>query len=96
MINWELEKNGHWLGFVDGDYLYTVYAEDGGWIYEHAGDMDGMDGYDTAEEAKAAAEKDYAYHESLLDDLELEMTPEEWREILGDILYEERRDMGLL
>lgn len=96
MIEWTQGSN-RLLGFDDGDLLYYVYYEEGsGWIYEHAGDMDGMDGHDTAEEAKAAAEKDYAYYESLLDDLELEMTPEEWEEILGDILYEERRDAGLL
>lgn len=94
MIDWRLEKNGHWLGFVDGDYLYTVYAEDDGWVWEYVPDYEGAcDLLETPEEAKAGAEADYLRQEanwSKYDQLEEDMA------ILGDILFEERRDEGLL
>jgi hypothetical protein len=63
-------KENCWLGFDDGTLLYKVYNEGAGWgwEWEYVPDMDGMDGYDTFEEAKAAAEADYDYNFSEPDD----------------------------
>ena len=71
-------ENGNHLGFIDGTYLYRVAFEDGSWCWEFVPGMEGMDGYDTAEEAMAAAEADaeaYDFYEeeeeeSLLDVLD--------------------------
>ena len=70
-------ENGNHLGFIDGTYLYRVAFEDGSWYWEFVPGMEGMNGYDTAEEAKAAAEADaeaYDFYEeeeeSLLDVLD--------------------------
>lgn len=56
------EENGKHLGFIDGTFLYLVAYEDGSWFWEYVPDMDGFDGYDTAEEAMADAEKDCEAH----------------------------------
>ena len=75
MLKW-YEENGIHLGFIDGTYLYRVAFEDGSWYWEFVPGMEGMDGYDTVEEAKAAAEADaethdsYEEEESLLDMLD--------------------------
>lgn len=79
MLRWEKDingYNGHWMGgyigFDDDCPLYKVGEDDNGWYYEYLPDMDGFDGYDTAEEAMADAEADFSAHqiEIELDDLE--------------------------
>ena len=88
------EENGKHLGFIDGTYLYRVAKDENGWYWEFILDMDGMDGYDTAEEAMADAEADARAHD--LEENEITAcTLEEINEILGDRLYEERKEEGL-
>ena len=66
MLRWEKDINGYngnwmggYIGFDDGCPLYRVRRDDNGWYYEYLPGADGMDGYESAEEAKAAAEADY-------------------------------------
>lgn len=68
MLRWEKDVNGyngHWLGgyigFDDDCPLYRVGRSDDGWYYEFLAAADGFDGYESAEEAKAAAE---AHHKA--------------------------------
>lgn len=94
MIKWEKRKDNRLLGFVDGDYLYVVYPYDKGWMWEYVPDYEGAyEVLETMEEAMAEAEADNERLEaewSEAEQFEADM------EILGDRLYEERRDMGLL
>lgn len=69
MLNW-YEENGKHLGFDDA-LLYRVYKEDDGWVYEDVLELIVYSGYDTAEEAKQAAEADYEYKEGLKPEGEL-------------------------
>lgn len=85
------EENGKHLGFIDGTFLYKVAKDENGWYWEYVPDMDGFDGYDTAEEAMADAEADASAHE-LEDDENTTYTLEEVEEILGDIIFEARRE----
>lgn len=93
------EENGKHLGFIDGTFLYLVAYEDGSWYWEFVPDMDGFDGYDTAEEAMADAMADADEHgwleESEEEEEEQGYTTEEMDEILGDLLYDERKEEGL-
>ena len=66
MLKWEKDINGYngnwmggYIGFDDDCPLYRVGRDDNGWYYEFLAAADGFDGYETAEEAKAAAEADY-------------------------------------
>ena len=66
MLRWEKDINGYngnwmggYIGFDDGCPLYRVGRDDNGWYYEFLAAADGFDGYESAEEAKAAAEADY-------------------------------------
>lgn len=59
MLKWYFE-NEKWLGFDDGTLLYRVLLDPEGWTWEDVPEWDGMGGYDTAEDAKLAAEADYA------------------------------------
>lgn len=79
MLTWHKDingYNGHWMGgyigFDDDCPLYKVGEDGDGWYYEYLPDGDGMDGYDTYQEAMAAAEFEFATHqiELDLDDLE--------------------------
>ena len=63
MLTW-YEENGKHLGFDDDTYTYRVAEDENGWYYEHIMTQDGFDGYETAEEAMAAAEVDYAQYEA--------------------------------
>lgn len=85
-------ENGHWLGFDDDTLLYKVLQEDGYWVWDYVPDMTGLFGYDTAEEAMEAAEKDYESRDFDFDEDELIFTDEEWTDILGDIAFTERRE----
>lgn len=72
MLKW-YEENGKHLGFDDDTFLYRVAQDESGWYYEYVPDADGMDGYETAEEAKAAADAEFAVSESMwLDQMEEE------------------------
>lgn len=96
MLNWQ-EENGKHFGFDDDTLMYIVdYDAEEGWrwvdVFEGCGACDYVD----AEDAKAGAENDYAKHpKDLTEDDEPFLAPEELDEILGDILYEERRDARL-
>ena len=96
MLEWQ-EENGKHFGFDDDTLMYIVdYDAEEGWRW-----VDVFEGwcacdYVDAEDAKAGAENDYAkYPKDLTEDNEPFLTPEELDEILGDILYEERRDARL-
>lgn len=72
MLKW-YEENGKHLGFDDDTFLYRVAQDENGWYYEYVPDADGMDGYETAEEAMAAADAEFAVSESMwLDQMEEE------------------------
>lgn len=97
MLKW-YEENGKHLGFDDGTYVYRVAEDENGWYYEHIMTQDGMDGYDTAEEAMTAAEVDYTQYEAdthHLLELDEPLSYEEAMKILGDMLYDERKEAGL-
>lgn len=90
-MEWYFEK-GTWLGFDDGDFTYRVAQDDNGWYFEHIHNLDGVEGYDTAEEAKLAAEKDLASHAVDFTEEEPFFSKEELEEIFGDIAFEEARE----
>jgi hypothetical protein len=71
MLKWYEENSKH-LGFDDDTFLYRAAKDESGWYWEYVPDMDGFDGYDTAEEAMAAAEKDYEEHDFDIDWEDLE------------------------
>lgn len=85
MLKW-YEENGKHLGFVDDTFLYRVVKDESGWYWEYVPDMDGMDGYDTPEEAMADAEADAESHSFEFDndedlDLDLELEEAYWDEV---------------
>jgi hypothetical protein len=95
MLNWQ-EENGKLLGFGDGFLFCRIYPEAGGWTYYNLIDEVAITGYENAECAKIPAEAEYAnyiWQDEGEDDEPL--SPEEIEEILGDMLYEERRDARL-
>lgn len=92
------EENGKHLGFIDGTFLYRVAKDENGWYWEFVPDMDGFDGYNTAEEAMADAMADANEHGWLEESEEKEEEPlsyEEAMEVLGDMMYDERKEEGL-
>lgn len=102
MLKWEKDingYNGHWMGgyigFDDDCPLYRVGEDGDGWYYDNLAELVTIEGYDTAEEAKAAAEADYKFYENLGTKEEKGYTLEEIDEILGDRLYDERKEEGL-
>lgn len=97
MLRWEEENKGVWFGYDKNDeHRYTVAKDENGWYFEFLRDTDGFDGYDTCEEAKADAEADWRYHESTEDtEEEKGFSYEEAMEVLGDMLYDERKEEGL-
>ena len=88
------EENGKHLGFVDGTFLYLVAYEDGSWYWEFVPDMDSFDGYDTAEEAMADA-NEHGWLEESEEKEEEPLSYEEAMEVLGDMMYDERKEEGL-
>lgn len=91
-MTWYEQNDGTWLGFDDA-LLYRVKKDANGWYFEHVLDMDGMDGYTTADEAMDAADTDYQAHEFDFDwDDDPILSPEELEEILGDRLAHERME----
>lgn len=90
MLKWEKDingYNGHWaggyIGFDDDCPLYKVGEDDNGWYYDYLPSADGMEGYDTAQEAKEAAEADFQVWQNF-DNLELEIDPEILEEIASE------------
>ena len=72
MLNW-IEENEKHLGFEDGALAYRVFKEEDGWTYEDVQELVAYSGYDTAKEAKQAAEADYEYREGLKPEGELDV-----------------------
>lgn len=101
MLKWEKDingYNGHWMGgyigFDDGCPLYKVGEDDNGWYYEYLPDADGMDGYETAEEAMAAAEFEVAAKGIEIDWEDLEpLTWEDLEDIHWDEVANERMEI---
>lgn len=58
--------------------------DENGWYYEYLPDADGMDGYDTAEEAMAAAEADYQHWNNSPDDSEIEIDSDLLEELANE------------
>ena len=106
MLKWEKDINGYngqwiggYIGFEDGCPLYRVAKDENGWYYEYLPDADGMDGYDTAEEAMAAAESEVAAKEIEIDweDLDLEdldIDLEDLEEAYWDAVAHERMEIA--
>lgn len=88
MLTWiEMESAPGYIGFDDDCPCYYVKQDEDGWYWEDTWGF-GEGGFETAEEAKAGAEKDMpapSYDDEPL-------SYEEAMEVLGDILYEARRD----
>lgn len=98
MLNWTKEKNGHWVGFCDGDFLYRVFETPEGWMWETADSWEGECDYETENLAMIAAAKHFSERlamEERLADIDLEISLEEIEEILGDMLYEEQKENEL-
>ena len=97
MLKWQ-EENGKHLGFCDGDFLYRVFETPEGWMWETADSWEGECDFETANEAMLAAQKHFNERlamEERLADIDLGISLEEIEEILGDILYEERKENEL-
>ena len=92
MLTW-YEENGKHLGFEDGTFLYRVAKDENSWYWEYVPDMDGMDGYNTAEEAMADAEKDYEAHNFEIDWEDLEpLDLEDLEDAYWDTVAHERME----
>ena len=107
MLKWEKSINGYngnwtgeYIGFEDDCPLYRVGRDDNGWYYEYLPGADGMDGYNSLNEAKAAAEADYkadvAEIRRLMEADDEPLSYEEAMEVLGDMLYDERKENELM
>lgn len=100
MLKW-YEENGERLGFDDDTFLYRVAKDENSWYWEYVPNMEGVDGYDTAEEAMADAEKDCEAHdfyeeeeESLLDILD---DDDKWDDYWDAVAHERMENVkGLL
>ena len=92
MLKW-YEENGKHLGFDDDTFRYRVAKDENGWYWEYVPDMDGFDGYDTAEEAMADAEKDCEAHDLEVDWEDLEpLDLEDLEDIYWDEVAHERME----
>ena len=99
MLKWYICKNNPnvWEGYCDGDLLYRVFLGHG-WEWEDVPAWEGGYDYDTEEEAMTAAEAHFAERlerEEKILLIDLEVSLEEIEEILGDMLFEERREEKL-
>ena len=98
MLTW-IKENGKHLGFDDGDFLYRVFETPEGWMWETSDAWEGECDFETAEQAMIAAQLDWNKKLEQLDKIDLidlEMSLQDLEEILGDILFEEYREAGLL
>ena len=82
-----METCNGWIGFDDDCPRYFVREDEDGWYWEDSWGF-GEGGFETAEEAKAEAEKDCPAPS--YDDEPLSL--EEIEEILGDMEFERRRE----
>lgn len=97
-LRWEQESSTRYSGFCDGAKWADVYfTYDNGWAYgtdfTESGEYEIEDGFFTAQQAMNFAESAYDEWEQeheVEDDEPLSY--EEAMEVLGDILYEARRD----
>lgn len=101
MLNWVKEKNGHWSGFCDGDFLYRVFETPEGWMWEDSQSYEGECDFDTEREAMNAAAEHFnrrlAMEEHLADcELEAVLTVEQIEEILAEEFFEEAKVEGWL
>ena len=94
MLKW-YEENGERLGFDDDTFLYRVAKDENSWYWEYVPDMDGFDGYDTAEEAMADAEKDCEAHDLEADWEDLEpLDLEDLEDAYWDAVAHERMEIA--
>ena len=94
MLKW-YEENGERLGFDDGTFLYRVAKDENSWYWEYVPDMDGFDGYNTAEEAMADAEKDCEAHDLEADWEDLEpLDLEDLEDAYWDEVAHERMEIA--
>lgn len=94
MLKW-YEENGERLGFDDGTFLYRVAKDENSWYWEYVPDMNGSDGYDTAEEAMADAEKDCEAHDLEADWEDLEpLDLENLKDAYWDEVAHERMEIA--
>lgn len=98
MLTW-YEENGKHLGFEDGVLAYRVYQDEDGWTYEDTQELVAWEGYETAEEAKRAAEADYEYKEGLkpegeLDEL-LDVLTDDDEDAYWDMVAHERMEIAM-
>ena len=99
LLNWIKENDKH-LGFCDGHFLYRVSKTSQGWLWETADGWEGECEFETESQAMIAAQEHFnkrlAMEEWLeMNDPNLGYTQEEIDEILGDMLYEERKEKEL-
>ena len=94
MLNW-IEENGKHLGFEDGALAYRVFKDEDGWTFEDVQELVAYSGYDTAEEAKQAAEADYEYKESLKPEGELDVLTDDNEDAYWDMEARERTEMKM-
>lgn len=99
ILKWQ-EENGKHLGFCDGDFLYRIFETPEGWMWETADSWEGECDFETANEAKNAAQEHFnkrlAMEEWLeMNDPNLGYTQEEINEIMDEMLYEERKENEL-
>ena len=83
---------GGYIGFEDDCPLYRVAKDENGWYYEYLPDADGMDCYDTAEEAMAAAESEVAAKEIEIDWEDIDL--EDLEEAYWDTVAHERMEIA--
>ena len=94
MLKWEKDKND-FIGFDDDCPLYRVSKDENGWYYEYLPGADGIDGYDTAEEAMADAEKDCEAHDFEVDWEDLEpLDLEDLEDAYWDEVAHERMEIA--
>lgn len=97
MLKWQKEKD-RYLGFDDGHFYYRVFETPEGWMWETADSWEGACDFETAEEAMQDAEKQHTARLELEEKLMLiglDISLEEIEEILGDELFEERKENEL-
>lgn len=96
MLRWE-EENGVWSAYDDARIYRVFYTEEYGWEYQYLLDdsLDGMYGYNTAEEAMAGAEKNYKEHDLEIDWEDLEpLDLEDLEDAYWDEVAHERMEIA--
>lgn len=102
MLNWKKDingYNGHWMGgyigFDDDCPLYKVGEDDEGWYYEYLPESCGESGYDTYQEAMAAAEFEFIAKQIEIDWEDLEpLDLEDLEDIHWDEVAHERMEIA--